>query len=150
MAQYPNPLLSPDRIPQVAIESMNRTHLEEVERVNRLAELVAAAMEGEADENALDEQLSHWVEHTQEHFAREDALMEQYGFPAYPVHSGEHQRVLSLLQELEQGWLQERSLQPLADFLFHQWLGWFENHVLTMDRMTAAFLMQASGGAVDL
>ena len=150
MAQYPNPLLPPDRIPQVAIESMNRTHLEEVERVNRLAELVAAAMEGEADENALDEQLSHWVEHTQEHFAREDALMEQYGFPAYPVHSGEHQRVLSLLQELEQGWLQERSLQPLADFLFDQWLGWFENHVLTMDRMTAAFLMQASGGAVDL
>ena len=150
MAQYPNPLLPLDRIPQVAIESMNRTHLEEVERVNRLAELVATAMQGEGDEEALSEQLAHWIEHTKEHFAREDALMEQYSFPAYPVHNGEHQRVLGLLEELQRGWQEEGSLEPLADFLFQQWLGWFDNHVQTMDRMTAAFLMQASGGAVDL
>jgi hemerythrin len=76
--------------------------------------------------------------------------MQEYGFPAYPVHSGEHEQVLNLLQGLQQGWLQQRSLQPLADFLFTQWLSWFDNHVETMDRVTADFLQQAAGEASDL
>ncbi len=149
MTHYPTPLLPLDQIPQVALDSMNRTHQEEVERVNRLAALVAQGMQGEIDEAAITDLLENLIDHTRHHFARENALMEQYGFPAYPVHSGEHQRVLSLLDSLQQGWLLQRSLQPLADFLFAEWPSWFDNHVQTMDRVTAGYLQQAAGGAKD-
>jgi hemerythrin len=150
MAEYPTPLLPLDRIPQVALESMNRTHQEEVERVNRLAALVAKGMQGEIGEATISAHLENLIDHTRQHFARENALMEQYGFPAYAVHSGEHQRVLSQLDNLLQGWLKERSLEPLAEFLFAEWPSWFDNHVQTMDRVTAGFLQQAAGGSADI
>ncbi len=150
MTQYPTPLLSPDLIPLVALDSMNRTHQEEVQRVNGLAALVAKGMQGALDKASVTQQLELWLEHTRQHFARENALMEQYGFPAYAVHRGEHQRVLDLLENLQQAWLQQGSLQPLADFLFNEWLAWFDNHVQTMDRVTADFLQQVAGGTADL
>jgi hemerythrin len=150
MTQYPTPLLPLDRIPQVALESMNQTHREEVERINRLAGLVAQGMLGKVDEASVTHHLAQWIDHTRQHFARENTLMVEYGFPAYAVHLGEHQRILELLESLQQDWLKRQSLQPLADFLFDAWQAWFDNHVQTMDSVTADFLLQASGGAADL
>ncbi len=142
MNRYPTPLLPLDQIPAVALESMNQTHREEVELINRLAALVAAGMEDTADTPAITAQLNDWVEHTRQHFSRENELMEQYGFPAYSVHSGEHERVLEQLEALRSGWLERNSLQPLANFLFEQWHAWFDNHVHTMDNITASFIRQ--------
>ena len=150
MTHYPTPLLPLDQIPQVALASMNRTHHEEVERVNRLAALVARGMQGQIDEAAVTAQLEDLLQHTRQHFGRENSLMEQYGFPAYPVHRGEHQRVLDLMDKLQGNWLQTHSLQPLADFLFSEWPSWFDNHVQTMDRVTAGFLQQAAGEGEDI
>jgi hemerythrin len=76
--------------------------------------------------------------------------MAEYRFPASAVHQGEHERILGLQEELQRKWLTQQSLQPLADFLFRDWQAWFDNHVQTMDRVTADFLLQASGGAADL
>ncbi len=142
MPHHPNPLLSPDRIPPVALASMNQTHQEEVALVNRLAELVAHGLRGEADEAAIETQLESWIEHTRLHFEREAELMRKADFPAYPMHQGEHERVLTLLGELQRGWRERRALRPLADFLFEQWRDWFDNHVRTMDSVTASFIQR--------
>jgi hemerythrin len=145
MTLYPDPLLAPDQITLVALESMNRIHREEVELVNRLAALVANGMQGEIDETSITAQLRAWVEHTRAHFTHENELMKQYGFPAFSIHSGEHQRVLNLLQDLQQGWLRHQALQPLAEFLFDQWPAWLDNHLLTMDSVTADYVRQQGG-----
>jgi hemerythrin len=145
MTLYPDPLLAPDQITLVALESMNRIHREEVELVNRLAALVANGMQGEIDETSITAQLGAWVEHTRAHFTHENELMKQYGFPAFSIHSGEHQRVLNLLQDLQQGWLRHQALQPLAEFLFDQWPAWLDNHLLTMDSVTADYVRLQGG-----
>jgi hemerythrin len=77
-------------------------------------------------------------------------MMEQHDFPAYPVHRGEHERVLNLLQELQQDWLQQHSPYPMAEFLCNDWPDWFDNHVKTMDQVTAAFLKRVAGDACEL
>lgn len=145
MNSYPTPLLPLDQIPQVVLESMNETHREEVELVNRLAALVATGIGGTVDEPAITDQLEDWLEHTRQHFRQENELMTQYGFPAYPVHSGEHERVLALLDALQKGWLERKTLSPLASFLFEEWPAWFDNHVQTMDNITASFIRQQGG-----
>jgi hemerythrin len=128
---------------------MNETHREEVELVQHLADLLVKGIAGDLDEAAITAQTQAWIEHTREHFARENRLMEQYGFPAYPVHKGEHEQVLSLLEELQQGWLQQRSPYPLAEFLCNDWPDWFDNHVKTMDQVTAAFLQRVTNDASE-
>ncbi len=145
MRHYPNPLLPLDRIPTVAVPSMNRTHHEEVELVNRLAERVAEGVRGTADEPEIERLLAAWIEHTRIHFEREAELMRQSGFPAYPVHQGEHERVLAQLDGLQLAWRERHALLPLAEFLFEQWPDWFDNHVRTMDSVTASFIQRQGG-----
>lgn len=124
---------------------MNDTHREEVELINRLGTLLEQAMQGQADDTAITNKLDEWVEHTYQHFDRENQLMEQFGFPAYPMHSGEHQRVLAQIEELQKQWLENKAVEPLADFIFHDWPRWFNLHVNTMDTITAQFLSQKMG-----
>ncbi|MCU7851908.1 MAG: hemerythrin family protein [Candidatus Thiodiazotropha sp. (ex Monitilora ramsayi)] len=138
-------LPDPSSIPLVALESMNDTHREEIKMVIRLGTLLAQAMEGNVDEKAISVEIAAWVEHTRHHFKRENELMLEFGFPAYPVHSGEHERILALLDELHQSWLENRSVEPLATFLFESWPEWFEMHVNTMDSITAQFINQRGG-----
>ncbi len=133
-------VLDPARIPAIAVDSMNRTHQEEVALVNRLGELVRAAREGNPDTDAIDAALDAWVEHTETHFTRENELMEKYGFPPYPVHAQEHATVLGEIQRLQSGWHQDRRIEPLADFIFQRWPQWFMMHVNSMDNITAQFL----------
>ena len=142
MTTYPDPLLPLERIPQIALESMNQTHREEVELINALAARVAEGLEGDADEQAITGQLKVLLTHSRRHFARENELMLKFGFPAYPVHSAEHERMQGILEALLRGWLERKRLQSLAEFLFTEWPAWFDNHLRTMDKVTADFLLR--------
>lgn len=140
MNSHQPPVMEPSAVPLVALESMNATHRQEVELVNRLGALL---VEG-ADEAAIGRLLEEWVTHTREHFERENQLMRDGGFPAYPIHSDEHRKVLALIEELRRQWQGQRDRTALADFLFSQWPSWFHQHVNSMDRVTALFLSQRS------
>ncbi len=150
MPTDPQNIPDPSSIPRVALESMNQTHREEVGMVQRLADLLVQGISGDMDETAISALIQAWIEHTREHFARENRLMEQYSFPAYPVHRGEHERVLSLLEALQQAWQNQYFPEPLAEFLCNDWPAWFDNHVKTMDQVTAAFLQRVANDVSDL
>ena len=144
MTDYRTPLFDPARIPQVALASMNHTHAEEVELINRLGTLLAEGSQGRVYEAAITSTIEEWFNHTLMHFQRENELMESHGFPAYPVHRGEHERVLSLIDGLRQQWLKAQEIEPLATFLFEQWPEWFDSHVNSMDRVTAQFIARCT------
>lgn len=83
------------------------------------------------------------IDHTKAHFAREEALMDEYGFFAKDCHKGEHARVLaeadSVRRRLEAGgeaFARAYVREALPD--------WFRNHRDTMDFVTARFLSQAA------
>ena len=140
MSKYKSPVLPLSAIPEIAVASMNATHREEVELINQLGLLLEQAVSGKVDETAITEKLNEWVEHTRQHFESENRLMEEFAFPALPIHRNEHERVLSLIESLQKKWIETRNPEPLAEFIFTQWPQWFNMHVNSMDMVTAQFI----------
>lgn len=122
--------------PQVALDFMNRDHAEFVALRDKLLKLLttqAAAAE-------VDELLAELLVHTRRHFAEEERLMQEIQFPPYPVHKGEHDSVLAEMSAQLKRWEQGRNAVALREWLDRSVGDWFENHVSTMDFVTARFI----------
>jgi hemerythrin len=139
-------LLEKTELPVVAIEEMNKTHENEVEIINALYNLIIAYRDGQPLETELSAAVDQFGGHVEHHFSREEQMMEQYGFPAFQIHKGEHDRVRIELQTLLNAWREGKDIDPLASYLENIHPGWAKNHIATMDMMTAMFIKQASGG----
>ena len=88
------PLVDLDAIPQVALPFINHDHREEARLLNDLADAVTGHQAGKVPVETVLHRLEALFEHTQEHFGREEEAMQKAGFPPYPMHKGEHERVL--------------------------------------------------------
>lgn len=128
-----------DNLPQVAMPFMNTVHCEELTIVNRLDELLSA---DEISEPEISACLDEWVTHTEAHFARENRLMEEYRFPAYLIHMGEHEHAYQYLLDLQKSWNEHHNTETLKTYVKETWPAWFEQHLNTMDAVTAQFLSQ--------
>ncbi len=142
MTRYTAPVVDTTTIPQVALGSMNDTHREEVELVNQLGILLEQGLQGNADNADITEKFDEWAEHTRAHFERENRLMQEHGFPPYLVHSGEHARMLAVIEDQQKQWAENKDIEALAHFVFVDWTRWFDMHVNSMDKITAQFLSQ--------
>lgn len=136
-------LLDIEDIPQVAMAFMNDVHAEETELVNALNELIERKKSGGSVDEEIDAALSAWVDHTVEHFERENQLMQKYGFPAYTIHAEEHERALAALRLLQKNWMDSRDINVLAEHVQINWPQWFQSHISTMDMVTALFFQQS-------
>ncbi len=136
-------ILDPESLPLVSIDFMNNTHIEELEMINHIGEKVSSLQaKGNTtneDISIVSELLDNWLEHTQAHFARENELMQEYQFPAYAIHSGEHEAALQTIETVINAWKDNTDIEPLAEYLFSTWPNWFTNHVSSMDKVTAQF-----------
>lgn len=121
--------------PQVALDFMNRDHADFVAlRGQLLALLSEHASEARVD-NLLDELLAH----TSHHFAEEERVMLETGFPPYPVHKMEHDNVLAEMAAKADSWKKTRDAAALHDWVDCRMGDWFVNHVGSMDLVTARF-----------
>ena len=136
-------ILDKDTIPRVEIDFMNNTHFEEVELVKELGQLILSYQKTDthSDEeiSLISRSLNVWLEHTKTHFDRENELMKLTQFPAYPIHSNEHQIALERMSSYVKAWEIDENIDHIADYVFTQWPAWFNEHVNTMDMMTAKF-----------
>jgi hemerythrin len=134
-------ILHEDTIPRVDLDFMNDTHFEEIEMVNRLGELISSYTHNnnKSQQDKISTLLHAWFEHTKAHFKRENELMLETGFPAYPIHSNEHELALSGLKNTVKAWQDNHDSDLLEDYIFNIWPTWFDGHVNTMDMMTAKF-----------
>lgn len=111
----------------VGVAFMDADHAEAAAQINALA-----AAEG-TDRIAL---LHHFITHCREHFAREEAMMEQTGFFAAPCHQGEHNRVLT---ELDAVLARLQAGESQDDYFATGLPNWLITHRGTMDFVTAEF-----------
>jgi len=136
-------ILEAETIPRVEIDFMNNTHFEEVEMVKQLGKLITAYQEtdshSDTEEQKLSQSLQEWLEHTIAHFERENQLMQETGFPAYEIHSNEHEIALNQMKAGIRSWEQDKEIELIADYVFTHWPEWFNTHVNSMDMMTAKF-----------
>lgn len=126
--------LDPNQLPQVATAFQNDDHRVEIQLLNAAID----ALDGERGQ--LTSALHALAEHTREHFAREDEAMERTGFPPYPVHHGEHQRVLEELSERVAAFTQSGDLAALRHYLEEEVASWFLAHLRSMDAVTANWI----------
>jgi len=132
-------ILNAETIPRVEIDFMNNTHFEELEIVNKLGENIAAYQATDDEVAQISQDLQDWLGHTIPHFERENELMQKTGFPAYGVHSEEHEIALKRLKAVIQTWEDSHNIEQLTDYVLKQWPAWFNAHVSSMDMMTAKF-----------
>lgn len=134
-------ILDANSIPQVDLGFMNNTHFEEIEMVKELGEFIVAYQENETESNAekITTLLNSWLEHTEAHFARENELMQETHFPAYPIHSQEHEAAFNQMKTVTTAWHTDKDIETVAEFVFAFWPDWFNAHVNSMDMMTARF-----------
>lgn len=121
--------------PQVALDFMNRDHEEFVVLRGKLLDLIDS---GAAD--AIDGLLDELRQHTIRHFADEEAAMQESGFPAYPVHKGEHDAVLADMAACIERWHGGRDIEALRLWLDVAVGKWFVSHVGSMDMVTAGVI----------
>lgn len=85
-------------------------------------------------------QLQQLLEHTQQHFADEEQLMQASNFPSLAEHQAEHRRVLGELQQLATRAQQGRSTLLARAYVRDKLPEWFNLHTATMDSALVAHL----------
>ena len=125
-------------LPQVAMPFMNDVHCEELALVARLL----TQLQDHAPIEDINSLLIEWLAHTEVHFAREERLMEEYRFPPYPIHKMEHQKALESLKSSQQLWLDSHNYAALERYIKQEWRVWLQQHISTMDTVTANFFSQ--------
>ncbi|WP_027855970.1 bacteriohemerythrin [Marinobacterium jannaschii] len=133
-------LITANNIPGVALDFMNHDHQEATVLANSLYQLIETAREDRSALERISSELTALYQHNAEHFAREEAEMQRYGFPPYDCHKGEHERVLEEMRVVLGRWEAEQDLDQLHGYLVDTMLPWFINHIGTMDTVTAMFI----------
>lgn len=119
---------------RIGITAIDDQHREIIERVN----LIADAVDQSARHDAIQEMMDDLILFACEHFALEERLMTEYGFPDLEAHIAEH---LSLLQQLNNIRNALLTPNPTKAALVSAFItDWAELHILQADKEIGAFL----------
>lgn len=134
------PEIDPAHLPVLPVAFMNADHAREVRLVNDVEAALAAHGRGEGTLSDIVERLSVLAVHTREHFLREELMMREVRFPAYPVHKAEHDRVLAEMDAEARAFRESGDAARLSRYLLDALPAWFVEHIRTMDVVTARFV----------
>lgn len=138
------PLVDVNALPRVALAFQNEDHDTEGHLLNQVADALDRFRDGEGQEAVL-APLEALIEHTREHFDRENRTMEEHGFPAYPMHRGEHARVLAEMEREAFAYREQGDKERLEQYVTNVVPSWFVNHIQTMDAVTAQYVTLHGG-----
>ena len=133
-------LIDYEDIPQVSQSFMNETHKEDVDIINALFEEVLAFEKGGSSTDKIDTKYQEWITHTIAHFSTEEEEMLETAFPPYPMHKGEHDRVLAQMKEVFDAWVKQRDIKILKTYFIEVIPEWLVAHISTMDAITANYI----------
>jgi hemerythrin len=139
-------LVDLEKIPQVALGFVNDDHREEGRLLNELGAAVRAHRDGKASVENVLHRFEELFVHTREHFGREEAAMQRVGFPPYPMHKAEHDRVLEELEAEGEHFRETGDTARLWKYVSDAVPAWFLGHIQSMDHVTAAFVAMREGG----
>ena len=102
-----------------------------------VAELESALEKGGAD-TFINEILDKVVAYTVDHFATEEALMQEHGFPGFAAHCSEHNMLSQKLTQFNLSHMAGRPGVPAALLDFLQ--TWLREHIVKSDKRYGEFL----------
>ncbi len=127
-------LLTWNSASSVGVQAMDAQHSILMDALNDLRERLVQG----ADHEQVCDSLSRIVEYTRQHFANEEQLLEQHGYPELGPHRAAHRRLLQQIaettQRIESG--EPVEISSLISFLRH----WFNDHIELFDQRYGAWL----------
>lgn len=132
--------MSADDFPDVPMQEMQQAHLEEIEIINAIDDLIIRVEAGGGGEVFLTEKLEELQKHTHAHFAYEEELMQKAAFPPFAMHKSAHDQFLEVLDKMMENWHNSHEIGPLDQFMRFELPRWMKQHINTMDYVTAGFL----------
>lgn len=121
----------------VGIAVIDDEHQRMIELVNRINDLLSYGKQIESAWNALDELLAV----TEEHFAHEEEIMAQRGYPDMAGHVEEHRKLLEQVRNLI-GQAQHSPSRVKVGLVSAFLADWAEQHILQEDRRLGAYLAE--------
>lgn len=121
-------------IPEIDVQ-----HREFVERVNAIIDSVDLRCECPA----VREQMHSFAQFVREHFALEERLMHQYGFPGTAAHIARHHQLLEQLDNVGMRLCSPALSGSKAELFMVFLVDWTELHISHVDRELAAFLAES-------
>lgn len=137
-------LVDVSSVPQVALQFQNDDHAQEARLLNDVAEALDRYRGGAEGQETVLAPLDALLEHTRDHFERENRVMIESGFPAFPMHGGEHGRVLAEMEREVFAFREHGDVARLSSYLRDGVLSWFVHHIQTMDAVTGQFVAHHS------
>lgn len=91
------------------------------------------------DQPSQQKVVMQFYKHTRAHFASEEALMKEIGYPAHRAHTEQHNRMITLLNEISHSIGQGTPSQKA----FESWIDdWIIKHIEHEDARLVAYLAQ--------
>jgi hemerythrin-like metal-binding protein len=118
----------------VAYDQIDNDHDEFISLLNKL---------DAADNTNFPALFQQLYEQTEQHFERENQLMEQFSFPGETEHKGEHQRVLGEFKQFKSR-VDKGLIAFGRSFVKDRLPQWFGLHVTTMDSALVAHINKQS------
>lgn len=119
----------------VGIESIDNQHKKLLLLINHLQTAVTHSTGEQFEREALDE----LVDYTRTHFAYEESLMEENGYPDFETHKAQHEdmvnKVEKVLAEYQRD--QETAMTNAIDYLKN----WLINHINGTDKQYSEYLI---------
>ena len=115
----------------VEIDFMDETHEAFIDLINTMITT--------SDKQQFINQYEQLIDHTKQHFQREEEKMLETGFPATGEHQADHRRVLNELAGFQRS-LQRGRIQLVRTFVKERLPEWFTLHLATMDAALAAHI----------
>jgi methyl-accepting chemotaxis protein len=120
-------------------------HIRLFETVNRLLD---ACDQGRGQEE-LTKSLAFLINYTVKHFAEEEALQQQYGYPGFREHRQIHEDFKKSVGEFEKELNSRGPSEAMLEQIKIQVGGWLVTHVKSEDSKMAAFLKAAGAPTYD-
>lgn len=127
----------------VAFEDMNFIHSEELTLANNIYAYLTSTKE--YDHKRIEMMLEEFAFHLRDHFQFEEDMMEETNCPILSCHANEHKRVQKIMFQLFQEYARTKDVNILKYYFEFEFKTWIENHILTMDTVTGAYLQDPEG-----
>ena len=128
-------LIIEKHLPTVLLESMNKTHNDELEIILKLYDA--------ANKSNLElsfKILNELITHTAKHFASEEVLMQESNFPDLSEHRFAHNKHLLDLQAIQSFYEMTNDIKSLITYIEDSLSPWIMEHIEDMDSIAAEFL----------
>ena len=125
----------------VGVDTIDAQHEELFRRAGALLE----ALHGSRGPQEIARLFPFLEEYAIEHFAAEEALMSQHGYPRMAEHVAQHRKLVEDLVPLKASLMKHGMTAKLASEASHFLQGWLLRHVAVSDQVLGAFILAKEG-----